>query len=50
METLLISLLKNSPNKLATIKRIIDNSNLPEAYKSTYATDLINIARKHNLM
>ena len=50
MEAIFISLLKTSPDKLATIKRIIANSNLPESYKSTYATDLINIARKHNLL
>ena len=50
MEDIFISVIKASNNKLATIKRIVFNSNMLTAHKAHYAVRLINLARQHNLL
>lgn len=50
MEAILIRLLTASHNRLATIKRIVERSNMPNAHKPSYVVRLMNIARQHNLL
>ena len=50
MEAILIRLLTASHNRLATIKRIVQRSNMLDTHKPSYAVKLMNMARQHNLL
>lgn len=50
MEAIFIRLLSTSSNKLATIKRIVERSNMLDSHKPSYAVRLMNLARQHNLL
>jgi len=50
MEAIFIRMLAASNDKLATIKRIVERSNMLDSHKPSYAVKLMNIARHHNLL
>jgi hypothetical protein len=50
MEAIFIKLLMVSPDRLATIKRVVQKSNMLDTYKPRYEARLISIAKQHNLI
>ncbi len=50
MENFALKLLTRSHDVLATIKNIINRSQLRDVEKPMYAVRLLNLARQHNLL